>query len=105
MPASVSAATSNAAPDVMEVLIDDAGDGASSRAIRIAGIWFAAWTTAVIGMAALVSAQKAIPFRYAILPEALNYYTLAALSLVVWQASASMAAKQWSPFRQAGSHV
>ena len=73
--------------------------------ITAAIAWLAGWSALVLAMAALVSAQKRIPFHYALASEAVNYYTLAALSLSVWIASGRMAERHWRWPRQAAAHV
>jgi two-component system, LytTR family, sensor kinase len=67
--------------------------------------WFAGWTAFVLLMAGVVSSQKGVPFLYSFVSSAVNYYTLAAVSVVVWFACASMAARRWPPGRQAAAHV
>src|SRR5262249_62360167 len=59
-------------------------------ALRVQWIttWFAGWTALVLVMAGVVSTQKGVPFVYTLRSEAINYYTLAAVSIVVWLASA-----------------
>src|SRR5262245_58691709 len=73
--------------------------------ITTAMAWIAGWSGLVLAMAALVSAQKRMPFYYALASEAVNYYTLAALSLVVWIASGRMTERHWRWPRQAAAHV
>src|SRR6059036_583228 len=46
--------------------------------------WLGAWTALVLMQATAVSAQKQVPFRYALMSSAINYYTLAILSVAVW---------------------
>ncbi len=78
---------------VRERVVDFTASGptaAARRRLWLALGWLAGWTAFVVAMAAVVSAQKAIPFRYTITSEAVNYYTLAALSLILWFASARM---------------
>jgi K+-sensing histidine kinase KdpD len=67
--------------------------------------WLGGWSALVLAMAALVSAQKAIPLRYTLPSEALNYYTLAAISLAVWFAGARMTARQWTWPAQSAMHA
>jgi sensor histidine kinase YesM len=89
--------------DVAGSVIDLTASDASRVAVRRAGLalaWLGAWTAVVVMMAGIVSTQKQIPFRYVIDSEAVNYYSLAAVSLVLWFASARMAARRWSLKRQ-----
>jgi two-component system LytT family sensor kinase len=72
---------------------------------RWLAIWFAGWTAFVLVMSGVVSTQKGIPFAYAMASESVNYYTLAAVSLVVWFASTAIAARRWGPARQTATHV
>lgn len=76
-------------------------------ALRVQWIatWFAGWTALVLVMAGVVSTQKGVPFVYTLRSEAINYYTLAAVSIVVWFASARMSASKWPVGRQAIAHV
>jgi hypothetical protein len=76
-------------------------------ALRVQWIatWFAGWTALVLVMAGVVSTQKNVPFVYTLRSEAINYYTLAAVSIVVWFASARMSALRWSVGSQALAHV
>jgi len=67
--------------------------------------WFAAWTAFVVVMAGVVSTQKGVAIQYALVSSAVNYYTLAAVSVVVWLACASMAARRWTAGRQTAAHV
>ena len=67
--------------------------------------WFAGWTAFVLVMAGVVSTQKGVAFQYSLVSSAINYYTLAAVSVVVWFACASMAARRWPAGRQAVAHV
>ena len=70
-----------------------------------AAVWLGGWSALVLLMAGVVSTQKYVPFAYALKSEGINYYTLAAASLVVWFASASMTAKRWPRGRQAIVHI
>jgi two-component system LytT family sensor kinase len=76
-------------------------------ALRVQGIatWLGGWTAFVIVMASVVSSQKGVAFQYSLLSAAINYYTLAAVSVVVWFACAAMLARRWHPRRQAVAHV
>ncbi len=76
-----------------------------SRRVRWIAAWVAGWTAFALVMAGVVSIQKAVPFRYALTSEAINVYTLAAVSLVVWIACASMAAQRRSFAWQVVAHV
>ena len=75
------------------------------RRARSIAIWLAGWTAFALVMAGVVSTQKGVPFRYALTSEAINIYTLGAISLVVWFACASMAARRRSSAWQAVAHV
>lgn len=70
-----------------------------------AATWLAGWTAFVLVMAGVVSIQKYVPFRYALISEGINYYTLAAASLVVWWASAAISARRWPAWRNVAAHV
>src|SRR5262245_10359832 len=65
----------------------------------------AGWTALVVAMAGIVSTQKNVPFVYSLRSEAINYYTLAALSLAVWFASAVISAKRWPLAARVLAHV
>jgi len=75
------------------------------RRVGVGAAWVGAWTAIVLVMAGVVSSQKRIPFSYAVTSEAVNYYALALVSLVVWLASARMAAQRWSLARQVGGQI
>jgi two-component system LytT family sensor kinase len=72
---------------------------------RMPVLWFAGWTAFVFVMAGVVSTQKYVPLRYALRSEGINYYTLAAVSVVVWFASAAIRARRWPAWRQVAAHV
>src|SRR5206468_4024830 len=76
-------------------------------AVRVQWIatWLAGWTAFVVVMAGVVGTQKSVPFRYALVSQAINYYTLALVSIVVWFRCASIAARGGSLVRQAVAHL
>jgi two-component system, LytTR family, sensor kinase len=73
--------------------------------LRSIAAWLAGWTAFVVVMAGVVSIQKGVPFAYAFRSEAINYYTLAAASLVVWAASARLTALAWPAGAQIAAHA
>src|SRR5258708_3881698 len=73
--------------------------------LSAAALWFGGWTAFVLGMAGVVSTQKSVPFVYTFRSEGINYYTLAAASLVVWFASARMSALRWPLASRFAAHV
>jgi len=75
-----------------------------ARATTIAA-WIGGWTAVVVAMAGIVSTQKEVPFGQALRSEAVNYYTLAALSLVIWSASRRIAAARGSIAGRIVAHV
>src|SRR5438270_6533553 len=90
---------------VIDLTASDEKSAGPSRTMAVAAGWLAGWSAIVLAMAALVSAQKGVPLRHTLFSEALNYYTLAALSLVVWHASGQMAARRWTWPVQSAVHV
>jgi hypothetical protein len=74
------------------------------RATTIAA-WIGGWTAVVVAMAGIVSTQKDIPFDQALRSAAVSYYTLAALSLVIWFVSRRIAAARWSVAARIVAHV
>jgi sensor histidine kinase YesM len=70
---------------------DPRHDRESASRIRAFALWLAGWTAFVVAMASIVTTQKGVPFRYAIRSEAVSYYSLALVSVVVWIASAWLA--------------
>ena len=76
-----------------------------SRRVRWIAGWLAGWTAFAFMMAGIVSTQKEVPFHYALTSESINIYTLAAISVVVWIASAKMAARKRSAAWQMAAHV
>src|SRR5262245_20993687 len=84
-----------------------AGEPDTSHRIRLstAAGWLAGWTALVVAMAGIVSTQKNVPFGYSLVSEAVNYYTLAAISVVVWFASAAISARRWPLGVRAAAHV
>jgi hypothetical protein len=85
--------------------LTDAGVAPPGRVGRLAAVWLAGWTAAVLGMAGVVSSQKHIPLRYTLASQAVNYYTLAVISLIVWVASKAISQRRWSLTRQVLVHV
>jgi len=73
--------------------------------VSIAAAWLGGWTVLVLVMAGVVSTQKDVPLVYALRSEGINYYTLAAVSLVVWFASAAMSARRWPVVPQTAVHL
>ena len=64
------------------------------------------WTAMVIVQTLVLSTQLGIPFRRAVIPQAVEYYTLALLSLVVWKASDRLHARHAdSTLRMLAAHV
>src|SRR5262249_58411969 len=84
-----------------------AADGDSTDRVRLSTIagWLAGWTALVVAMAGIVTTQKGVAFVYSLISEAVNYYTLAAVSLVVWFASAGISARRWPLAAQVAVHV
>jgi two-component system, LytTR family, sensor kinase len=84
-----------------------AAEPAPDGRVRLSTVaaWAGGWTALVLVMAGIVSTQKFVPFAYALKSEAVNYYTLAAASLLVWYAAAHIGAKRWSIGAQAAAHV
>src|SRR2546428_8187890 len=97
--------TTSVSARVIDLSVGDTAAAAPSRVVWKIVAWLAGWSLVVVAMATLVATQKAIPLRYTLPSEALNYYTLAAVSLVVWFVSARMAAARWSWQAQAAGHV
>jgi histidine kinase/histidine kinase/DNA gyrase B/HSP90-like ATPase len=92
------------APTVVDLVAPFPGRPLARRAKYI-GVWAGGWTALVVVMASVVSVQKYVPFVYSLRSEAVNYYSLAAVSIVLWQASARISARSWSVGRQAVAHV
>ena len=57
--------------------------------------WLAGWTAFVLVMAGVLSTQKYVPFQYALRSEGIHYYTLAAVSLIVWFAAGAITTREW----------
>jgi hypothetical protein len=87
-------------------IVLEKGDRASAALpLGSIAVWLAGWTAFVVVMAGVVSTQKGVPFGYSFTSEAINYYTLAAASIVIWFVSARMAALAWPRRAQIAAHV
>ena len=73
--------------------------------LRSAALWLSGWTVFVLVMAGVVTTQKNVPFQYTLRSEGIDYYTLAAVSLVAWFASAAISARRWPLAQQVAVHV
>lgn len=77
----------------------------SGSIARLAFLWIVSWTAVVVAMAAIVSTQKNVPFASSVRSEAVNYYTLGAVSVVVWIASARIGRTRWSTAARVLGHA
>ncbi len=82
-----------------------AGDAPVGHRFSGALVWFGAWTALVVMQATAVSAQRQVLFRYALMSSAVNYYTLALLSVAVWRVSAWLSAYARSRSTMLCAHV
>jgi two-component system LytT family sensor kinase len=96
--------TATAVPRTIVFAKDDPAAPTTVR-LRSVVLWLAGWTGFVVVMAGVITTQRQVPFRYTVLSEAVNCYTLAAASLVVWLASARMSALGWPQRPQVVVHV
>src|SRR5262245_23720456 len=75
------------------------------RLVARVAAFIAGWTAFVAVMALIVTIEKGVPLRYSLMSSAANYVPLAGCSIVVWLASAWMAARRWHWASRALAHV
>ena len=75
------------------------------RLVARTGAFIAGWTAFLVVMALIVTIEKGVPLRYSLTSSAANHLPLAGCSIVVWLASAWMAARRWHWASRALAHV